>query len=196
MPIKNRFNFKQTPQDARKIAQIEHTIQQVCATILKNSNNCASEILFALAGKEYNNCTTNCPQEIYQNALKMLENFYREAGINTDKMTIIDSSGVSRYSALSTNNLTDAIIYLNKNYNIRNFLTTANEGTLTKRLRYLENQLWAKTGTMRGLSSIAGIIKTKNEQELAFAIIIQDFTKSKSALKSIEDDLIDCMFNL
>ena len=72
----------------------------------------------------------------------------------------------------------------------------ADEGTLKKRLRYLKGNVYAKTGTHKGLSSLVGLMTTKKEQDVAFAIIVQCFTKSASMLKTFEDDLVDCIFNL
>ena len=130
------------------------------------------------------------------NAILMFNEYYKNAGLDMKYVKIVDGSGVSRYNAASTKWLSQALLYLDKKTNIKNYMEGADEGTLKRRLRYLKGNIWAKTGTHNGLSSLVGVMKTKNGKDVAFAIIIQSFSKSTSMLKAFEDDLVDCIFSL
>ena len=75
-------------------------------------------------------------------------------------------------------------------------MQTADEGTLKKRLRYLKDNLYAKTGTHNGLSALCGVLKTRKGKDVVFSIVIQSYSLAQGVLKSFEDDLVDCIFSL
>ena len=201
IPYSDKFYFKEVPNGAKKVASVFHTIDEVSVPILKYSDNFSSEVLFRVAGakyakengiKSFNGLSVGTTK----NAIEMFYSFYKNAGLDMRYIKIVDGSGVSRYNAASTKWLVDALIMLDKKKNIRDFMEGADEGTLKKRLRYLKGNLWAKTGTHQGLSSLVGVLKTRKKNDVAFGIIIQCFTKSAKSLKTFEDDIVDCIFNL
>ena len=89
-----------------------------------------------------------------------------------------------------------ARLYLNKNYSIKNYMITANEGTLSKRMRDLAGNLKAKTGTIFGVSSLVGYVTSLCGKEYAFAIIIQNFGERASVVKGLEDDIVNGIYFL
>ena len=201
IPYSDKFYFKEVPSGAKKVASVFHTIDEVSVPILKYSDNFSSEVLFRVAGSKYAKEKGVKPLKglslgTTKNAIEMFYSFYKNAGLDMRYIKIVDGSGVSRYNAASTKWLVDALIMLDKKKNIRDFMEGADEGTLKKRLRYLKGNLWAKTGTHQGLSSLVGVLKTRKKNDVAFGIIIQCFTKSAKSLKTFEDDIVDCIFNL
>ena len=52
-------------------------------------------------------------------------------------------------------------------------MMTAGEGTLSRRMKDLEGNLYAKTGTIFGVSSLTGYLTSKMGKEYAFSIIIK-----------------------
>lgn len=202
IPYNDKFYFKETPQGAKKIASVSHSIDEISVPILKYSDNFASEVLFRVAANKYAKNNNIKPDSSGQsvgttkNAVAMFNSYYGKAGLDMKDIKIVDGSGVSRYNAASPNWLCDAIIYLNKKIELKKYLETADEGTLKKRLRYLKNNIYAKTGTHKGLSALSGIMKTRKNKDVAFSIIIQSFSAPQGGLKAFEDDLVDCIFNL
>ena len=202
IPYNNKFYFNETPAGAKKITSVFHTIEEVSVPVLKYSDNFAAEVLFRVAGQKYAMKNNIKPQALglslgtTANAILMFNEYYKNAGLDMKYVKIVDGSGVSRYNAASTKWLSQALLYLDKKTNIKNYMEGADEGTLKRRLRYLKGNIWAKTGTHNGLSSLVGVMKTKNGKDVAFAIIIQSFSKSTSMLKAFEDDLVDCIFSL
>ena len=197
----DKFYFMEVPHGAKKVASINHTIEQVSVPILKNSDNFCAEVLFRVAGQKYAKNKgikpyANLSAGTTKNAIAMFSDYYKSAGLDMRYVKIVDGSGVSRYNAASTKWLVQALNYLDKELNIKEYMEGADEGTLKKRLRYLKGSIWAKTGTHNGLSSLVGIIKTRKGKEVSFGIIIQCFSKPPKSLKAFEDDLVDCIFNL
>ena len=202
IPYFNKLYFKQTPEGAKKIVSVSHDIEDISVPILKYSDNFSAEVLFRVAAQKYAKKNNIKPKVqglslgTTKNGILMFNDYYKNAGLDMNYVKIVDGSGVSRYNAASTKWLAQALVYLDKNTDIRKYMEGADEGTLKKRLRYLKGTIWAKTGTHNGLSSLAGVVKTKKDKETVFAIIIQCFSKSPSMLKAFEDDLVDCIFNL
>lgn len=202
VPYRDKFYFKKVPSGAKKIAVVSHTIGQVSEPILKYSDNFCAEVLFRVAGGIYaakHNIKPDAAESSLgttKNGTLMFNEYYKNAGLDMNYVKIADGSGVSRYNAASTKWLAQALLFLNKNCNIKDYMEGADEGTLKKRLRYLKGNIWAKTGTHNGLSSLVGIVNTRNNKNVSFAIIIQCFSKSSKLLKVFEDDLVDCIFNL
>ena len=202
IPYSDKFYFNNTPINAKKIASVFHTMHEVSAPILKNSDNFCAEVLFRVAGAKYaqkhNIHAQNAKQSLgtTSNAILMFYNYFEKLGLDMKHIKIVDGSGVSRYNAASTSWLSEALLLLDKNTDIKQYMEGADEGTLKRRLRYLKGNIWAKTGTHKGLSSLVGIMKTGKENYVTFAIIIQSFSKTTSMLKAFEDDLVDCIFNL
>ncbi len=197
----DKFYFSSMPKRAKKLASVSHNLEEIMSYSLKNSDNYSAEILFRVAGHNYAQdknieSTNNSSLGTIENAKLMFADFYNNAKVDMQEISIVDASGVSRYNAASPNFVTSAIIYADKKTDIRNYLPTADEGTLSKRLRYLKGNLKAKTGTAKGVSTLSGIIYNKKEKPYAFCIMIQDYNKNSSELKAFEDDIIDCIFNL
>lgn len=202
IPYSDKFYFKATPLNAKKVAQVNHTIEDVSVPILKYSDNFSSEVLFRVAGNAYAKKQGLKPQiagsslGTTKNAILMFNDFYTKANLDMKYIKIVDGSGVSRYNAASSKWLAQALLFLTKKYELKKYMEGADEGTLKKRLRYLKGNIYAKTGTHRGLSSLVGIMSTKDDKKVTFAIVVQCFSKSTSMLKAFEDDLVDCIFNL
>lgn len=202
IPYYDKFYFKVTPDNAKKVASVNHTIEDVSVPILKYSDNFSSEVLFRVAGNVYAKNHGIKPQitgsslGTTKNGILMFNDFYTKANLDMKYIKIVDGSGVSRYNAASSKWLAQALLYLSNKYELKKYMEGADEGTLKRRLRYLKGNVYAKTGTHKGLSSLVGLMTTKKEQDVTFAIIVQCFSKSTSMLKTFEDDLVDCIFNL
>ena len=82
------------------------------------------------------------------------------------------------------------MLYLIKsNFNLEKYLPTANQGTLTKRMRGLENKVYFKTGTHRGTSALTGIIKAK-DTTYCYSSIMTNYKINHTLLKAIEDEIV------
>ena len=81
--------------------------------------------------------------------------------------TFADGSGVSRYNLVTASLLTDLLVYMFRNFAVMpEYLASLPvggvDGTLTRRMRGMtaEGVLRAKTGTLRGLTALAGYTVT------------------------------------
>jgi len=198
------FYAKKVPPNTKRIASFRRPIKDVITHILKTSDNFCTEAVFKAAGSKwaeesgeylkraYGDTSAKFPKSggTFENGKAMFLEYYQRAGLNNDKINLADASGVSRYNALSTSWMTNALIYLEKHSKIKDYMITSDEGTLQRRMRDLKGNLKAKTGTLFGVSSLCGYITSLSGVDYAFSIIIQNFGVRASVIKGLEDDIV------
>ena len=161
--------------------------------IMENSNNMTAETLFKIAGGKYWNTTGTT-----YSGIQAFYDYYKNIGIDTENINIVDASGVSRYNLLYTDWMTEALCKINKkdkDYKYKERFNIPNRGTLENRLFELRDYLWAKTGTLANTSGITGYITTKRGNDYAFAILIQNTNKPSAEVKKLEDEILTTIFN-
>lgn len=200
------FYQKKVPSEAKRIASFRRPLGEVLSYVLKTSDNFTAETVFKVAGgvwfdsaataENASDILKNVKRGSFETGKLMFFEYYKNAGLKTDKINLKDASGVSRYNTLSTFWMCEALIYLNKNSSIKKYMATSGEGTLSRRMRDLTGNLKAKTGTIFGVSSLTGYVTSLNNIDYAFAIIIQNFSERASVVKGLEDDIIQGIFSL
>lgn len=113
--------------------------------------------------------------------------------INSQRL--VDGSGLSRYNLLSVETLASS---LRSNPKIYDFLPVAGgEGTLQKRFNYspLQGHLWAKTGTMSGVSSLAGSFEGgRTGTRYMFVWMANGFSGSAKTVKQAEEQVLSDLY--
>ena len=101
-------------------------------------------------------------------------------GLNPSLYKFADGSGLSLYNYISPELEVKMLRYAYQNDNIYNHLNQALpiagvDGTLKKRMKgsFASGNVRAKTGTVTGISSLAGYCKSSNGHMLCFSIINQ-----------------------
>ncbi len=187
-----KFLFAKTPNDAVLVAKFSRPLCDVIKHILTTSDNFSSEVVFKVAGGKYAKEITTVKDEYAsfgttENGINMFYNYYDKLGLDTSKVKLKDGSGVSRYNVINTDWMTEALLKMNFDY--EKYLPTADEGTLSKRMRELKDKVYLKTGTLYGVSSLAGIIKTE-DKEYCYSSVIMSYNRNKSLIKGIEDEIV------
>lgn len=170
------------------LAQLSHDVQKAQTDVYKNSNNLVSETVFKIAGGKYANETGS-----FENGLDMFYDFCKKNHIDTSHIKLTDASGVSKNNLMIADFMTEFLIK-NQNY-IEKRLPTASEGTLSKRFLYLKDKVYAKTGTLNNISSIAGYITTKSNNKYVFCIMINDSKSSMSDKKVLEEYILRTLYS-
>jgi len=123
-------------------------------------------------------------------------------GVNTRNIKVVDGSGLSRYNLMSPNFLSSLLKAMLNNssfseYFYRSLPLMGFEGTVSFRLRNLsERRVRAKTGSLSGISTLAGYIETKQGDTLAYAIMMNNFLIPYSRIRNVQDSIIYTLLNL
>lgn len=122
---------------------------------------------------------------------KALFDYY---SIDLSNTVIDDSIGVSRYNLMSPKQLSDVLIAAYKDPSISSYFVNGlaqngKEGTLKKRLQEgpLLGKVYAKTGSLSGISALAGYLKTDKESLLAFVIFVNGFAGPAKPYRDFQD---------
>ena len=112
----------------------------------------------------------------YDNILKLNSELYsRLFGINN--FEVMDGSGLSRRNFFSAEKFVKVLIEMKRDRNFVTYLSSfpnpGKDGTLEFKFVHpdLNNVLFAKTGSMRGVNDITGYLTTKKGTRIAFSIL-------------------------
>lgn len=127
---------------------------------------------------------------------KFVEQFWKENGIGLDGFFMSDGSGLSRFNALTANQLVAILNYMKTNSRYASdfyqSLPTPGSGTLASfsEKNFPGDCLHAKSGSMTRVRCYAGYMTTISGKQLSFAVILNNFTCSQSeAIRKIEEVL-------
>jgi D-alanyl-D-alanine carboxypeptidase/D-alanyl-D-alanine-endopeptidase (penicillin-binding protein 4) len=108
-----------------------------------------------------------------------------------------DGSGKSRYNLVSPHQLVELLVWQRYQENFIKFIKALPhagvDGTLKDRMQKTaaHRRVWAKTGTMKGISGLAGYVVTRDKEPLAFAIMINNYLQPAAKYKALEDKICE-----
>ena len=162
------------PKNALLLCTRSHSIVDVLEPMMKNSDNLYAESMFYQIA-----ASQGARPAKASHARQLIKKTLQRAGV-TGQYKIADGSGLSLYNYVTPELLTRLLIYgYRKSGIIRSLYVSlpiaGEDGTLKKRMKGTPAQLnvRAKTGTLTGISSLAGYALSSNNHMLAFCIINQ-----------------------
>ncbi len=170
-----------------------HSISQILFRMMKDSDNLYAESMLYQIGLTQGRPSTA------RKARAVMETLMRKMGLASRPHRFADGSGLSLYNYVSAEIEVAFLRYAWQNADIWAYLYDALpiagvDGTLEKRMRgtAAAHNVHAKTGTLAGVSSLAGYCTAANGHELCFAIINQNCMKANAA-KALQDSLCDAI---
>ena len=119
--------------------------------------------------------------------------FAAHVGIDAESMHLVDGSGLSREDTITPQGIVRLLAYLATTPNFTAFyqaLPIAGvDGTLQKRMLNTPaaQNVHAKTGTMRGISTLAGYVTKKDGEQLAFAVFVNGYGSGAVEARDLQD---------
>ena len=175
---------------------LQRPIGEVLKQMMKESDNLCAESMFyhmAMNHAQRKRVSDNDGSDAINHFIK------EKLGLNPDYYNIVDGSGVSLYNYISPRLLLEYLKYAYYHAEIfqpfYEALPIAGvDGTLSSRMKKSKayKNVHAKTGTVTGVSSLAGYAKAPNGHQLAFAIINQNVMKSRQA-RTFQDKVCDIL---
>lgn len=169
-----------SPSDAKTLCRVEHGMDEVLGPMLKKSDNLYAEALFYQIAHRRGGRNASAKvgrQQAYE--------VMRKAGLNTTPYYVADGSGLSLYNYLTAECEVMMLRYAYKKPDIYASLYKAlpiagTDGTIASRMtgKATRGNVRAKTGTVNGISSLAGYCRGGNGHMLCFSIINQGVRSS------------------
>ena len=178
------INFSICPDTAKIISSTSHTIMDILPRMMKESDNLHAEsVFYNIAATRRNKWATA------KDAAAVIDSIARRLGHRKSEYRIADGSGLSLYNYTTPE---IEISFLRHAYSKKDiyevlYLTlpvAGLDGTLKRRMRnnaYARGNVRAKTGSLSGVSSLAGYCRAANHHDIAFCIINQGVLRSKRA---------------
>lgn len=163
------------PQGATLLASCSHNIDEVLKTMMKDSDN-----LFAEATYYQIAASTGKKPASARDVQKVEAELLQKLGLDTSRYRLADGSGLSLYNYISPEVLVKLLRYAWKKPAIYEHLLPSLpiagvDGTLRGRMKgtAAEGNVQAKTGTVTGISALAGYLTATNGHRLCFSIVNQ-----------------------
>lgn len=167
------------PKSALLLCSRSHPLVDVLEPMMKNSDNLYAESMFYQLG-----AATGASPAKASHGRQMILKTLQKAGVS-GQYKIADGSGLSLYNYVTPELLAKLLIYAYRKSGIIRYLYVSlpiagEDGTLKKRMNDSPAHLnvRAKTGTVTGVSSLAGYALAANNHMLVFSIINQGIMKA------------------
>jgi serine-type D-Ala-D-Ala carboxypeptidase/endopeptidase (penicillin-binding protein 4) len=159
-----------------------------------NSDNTYAECLLKYLGKKTNNVGS------IKSGIESIKKFWTETKINVNGLFFEDGSGLSRFNTVSTNQIVAMLQFEYKSKNKAIFMNSLPIAGVSGGMKNIgkntqaQNNIFAKTGYMTRVRSYAGYMKTKNNNNIVFSIMINNYSCSASeAKKKLEEIMLALM---
>lgn len=166
---------------------ISPQLSVILSEINQDSHNLSAEVLLNLLQKKLKT----------DNKIDAVETTLTKLGINEKDYVLVDGSGLSRHNLLTPTVLVEILNLMaaDSQYSqvYQNSLAVAGKnGTLKNRFidTQVSGNLWGKTGTLTGVSTLAGYLNVPNYQTLVFSIMVNNSDLSSSEIRKAIDEII------
>lgn len=191
-----KLDIQTLPEGSVYLAEINRSLAEILINLNKESDNLNAEmLLYALALKDSISPATA------KNGIEIIKSLIDSIGRDPDDYSLADGSGVSRYNLVSAELIIELLKYMYRHSEFVPFYKSLPiagvDGTLKKRMKktLAESNVHAKTGTLKGVSSLSGYVFAKNGNLISFSIIMQNYVENKSVARSFQDQICELLAN-
>ncbi len=162
-------------------------LSEIVKVINKNSQNFFTEQLLKTIGLEKENFGSA------ENGISAANTVFQEMGINPEDMVMVDGSGLSRLNLVTPKQIISLLNYMYRHKYFQPFYNSLPiagvDGSLAKRMKgtKAENNVRAKTGFIGSVRSLSGYVRTGDNEPVAFAMIVNNFTVPLKLAENIQD---------
>lgn len=165
--------------------------------LLKVSDNLYADTLLKKMGERYANGNGGSWQDGLDAMRPILAN---DMGINLHELHLIDGAGLSRFNLITPNAISTLLHYIDRNEMLSSTLIPALpiagvDGTLAWRMPNLArgHRVHAKTGSMEGVSTLAGFVKTEHSGVMSFVIMANKVPKNRWQCLLMENNIVEML---
>lgn len=137
----------------------------------------------------------------HEKALKLFTRFMVDSGIDMSGLVLADASGLSRRNRISAEAVTSLLTVMNQRFDIGpDFLAALGimgvDGSVKKRMNFspAQSKARAKTGSLSGVSALAGYVAAQRGGLFAFAILFNNNKCYYKDADKIEDEIVTLIY--
>lgn len=178
-----------TPKGAKEVTQLTHSLFDVLAHMLKESDNHSAITVFKLLGAKL----VSNPGSL-EKGQKAIESFLNEVGIDRYSYEILEGSGLTRKNRVNAEMYMKLLKYMYEDrvmfdYFMSSLSISGKDGTLKNRMigTGAEGNVYAKTGTLNGVSALSGYVIDKDNEVLLFFVVMNGFGGNASSMRNVQD---------
>ncbi len=179
------------------LVQINTPIDSVLYAMNKSSNNLAAETTWkTIAAALYG------PPGTGDGGRRAVEHVLQIFGLDTAPVSFADGSGVSFYNLITPRMLAELLFYISEDGQLfkpfyESLAILGIDGTLIRRAVHSQasGRVRAKTGTLTGVSTLAGYVDTLHEERLIVVMMFQNFTLPAGRYRHIQDEICEMLIH-
>ena len=182
------------PKESLTICTRSHTLREILLPMMKDSDNLYAESVFYQAAS-----TVASRPATAAHGLQAVKETLGKAGVKDIQYRIADGSGLSLYNYVTPELMVKLLIYAYRHRNIYIELfpslpVAGQDGTLKKRMvkSPANGRVRAKTGTVTGVTTLAGYCASLNGHMLVFSIMNQGTLKIAEG-RNFQDQVCEIM---
>jgi len=188
-----------TPAGVNEVVKNLRPIFNVISNMNKPSDNQSAITVFKVLGAELK----SQPGTLEKGADVVME-FLTSIGIDRSSFEILEGSGLTRYNRVTSNLYIQLLKYMYDQVNIfddyMNSLSIAGvDGTLKSRMKNTEaqNNIYAKTGTLNNVSTLAGYAISRDNELLIFYVTMNNYKGDRYYYRDRQDVICNyiCQFS-
>lgn len=167
------YKYGEVPSSAVEKFAVTRKLDEAMHEMFKESDNLSADAILFQLGQKY-----HVKQLNRDDCVKVVKTKIKELGLNPANYRIVDGCGVSLYNYVSPALMLEFLKFAYNNESVRNDVypnlpVCTKDGTLRHRMYGTEaaGRVHAKTGTVSGVSSLAGYVESKCGHTIAFVII-------------------------
>ncbi len=165
-------------------------LSRIFPYLLKESQNHRAEMVFKHLGFATGNTGS------FAGGGAAVDRALEKIGVPREGLVVADGSGLSRKNRMTARALFGVLSEISKTdagEAYRESLAEPGEsGTLEKRLTALAGRLFAKTGTLNGVSTLSGYVLSAGGRWVAFAALMNG-TENRAVMKKLQDEVVEAL---
>ena len=180
-----------SPTKVQEIALHQQRFDSMVVNLNKISDNLSAELTLKTLGAIRKGIPGSAQAGLY-----VVREFLSSLGIDTTKFLNADGSGLSYYNLITTEMLSQLLIGMARRPDVfplfyESLPIAGVDGTLRNRMKgtFAEGNLRAKTGTISGVSSLSGYVKSRDGEMLVFSMTMQNFLQSSRFYRDAQDKI-------
>lgn len=183
--------FVSLPTGFSLLAEVSHRISSVLKFMNKESDNLSAELILKTLASRVKKHHWDTVK-----GLHVMKTLLASLRVDTSQLDLADGSGLSFYNLVTVEAVTSLLTGMWKSPYFdawkKTFAIGGIDGTLKNRLRSVEGAQYvlAKTGTISGVSNIAGYILPTDGSPLAFVMYMQNYSGKYAPYRQVQDEMI------